>query len=202
MKYSAIAAFIATVGITAVQSTTIPACAEACFLKAVGETNCKITDYYCQCTSGQKVIQAAALKCICEDSTCTSQDLISTSNVYQTHSLIRPSEYFANSMNSIEVGQATNQICESAVSASHQTFTPATIPADVCAATGGAGTASSTAATNTAATTGATATGSGASAATSSAAAQSGNAATPNAQSFLGLESALLGLAGVLMLAL
>lgn len=68
---------IALTGVTAVygQVSAIPKCALKCFEEAVGKTSCSLLDYYCQCSTGAKVIANSAFPCLCTDSDCTAADI-------------------------------------------------------------------------------------------------------------------------------
>lgn len=56
----------------------IPGCALYCFAEAISFTSCSLTDFYCQCTSGQKVIEKNVMSCLC-NTTCDSTELFSMS---------------------------------------------------------------------------------------------------------------------------
>jgi len=151
-----------------------PSCATACMNQAIGNTTCGLSDYYCQCTTGQSKIQDLAIPCLCT-SDCTSTDLL-------------------------VVLQDTNKACESALSASSQTFTPASVNLGACATIGAAVKSGSTrvSATTTGTSTTAAATGSSGSA-TATAAQQTG---TSGASAKMIYGEAAWGVAGLVAFAL
>ena len=174
----------AAFAVLAAAQLDLPSCALSCFEQAISNTTCGLTDYYCQCTSGQTQIQSLAIPCLCH-STCTSSDLIA-------------------------VIQDSNKVCSSALSASSQTYTAATVGLGACATAGsqsegqaaaasstGTSAASATGTNAPTATAGTSASGSGS--ATQSAAQQTGSsAATANAV----YGGSALGLSWLLLIAL
>ncbi|KAK5118020.1 hypothetical protein LTR62_004064 [Meristemomyces frigidus] len=163
----------------------IPACATDCFAQAVGNTTCSATDNYCQCTTGQATIYEIAIPCLCH-STCSSTDLLN-------------------------IVVNSNKVCAAALSASGMSYSPATVGLGACAAaaTGGA----SSAATLTRSGSMAAATGSStgtvkssATANTSGSSSASASVAMQTASSGAGRKmvygEAVLGLAGLAVLAL
>jgi hypothetical protein len=98
----------------------------------------------------------------------------------------------------LEMQEATNNACSSALAASSQTYSAATIPANACQTGGGStGTASSNAGTTTG-----TGTGTAAAASSSAASSSSGTGAAPTNAAMLGYECAALGLAGMALFGL
>lgn len=100
----------------------------------------------------------------------------------------------------LEMQDATNNACSSALAASSQTYTAATIPANACQTGGGStGTASSSAGKTTGTGTG---TNTAAAASSSAASSSSGTGAAPTNAAMLGYECAALGLAGMALFGL
>ncbi|TKA21945.1 hypothetical protein B0A50_08641 [Salinomyces thailandicus] len=87
-----------------------PDCSLDCLQQAVGNTSCTTDDYDCRCSgsAAQKIINIG-LPCLCQ-SDCTTVDVI-------------------------EVLQNTNEVCESVLAESSQTYTPVSFGAGLCATT-------------------------------------------------------------------
>ncbi|GAB7359738.1 hypothetical protein MBLNU230_g6912t1 [Neophaeotheca triangularis] len=77
-RYALVAAAMA--GVASAQAAELPECALQCFISAIGETDCDLTDSYCTCTTGQATIEASVVPCLC-DSEC-SPDEIDQVNAY------------------------------------------------------------------------------------------------------------------------
>ena len=77
MKLITLTTIVALTGLAAAQISKIPACALPCFQKAILQTNCGL-NYYCQCTSGAKVIQSSVIKCLCNTNACSAAELTRT----------------------------------------------------------------------------------------------------------------------------
>ncbi|WP_457841012.1 hypothetical protein, partial [Staphylococcus aureus] len=70
-KIITLAGFLA---VASAQLSSIPACAQQCFINAVLTSSCDPTNYYCQCTTGQATIAESVVLCLCQ-STCSESDL-------------------------------------------------------------------------------------------------------------------------------
>jgi len=180
MKLLTLTTLVTLSGLAAAQVSAIPQCALPCLEKAIQDTTCGLNTY-CQCTTGSKVIQAATIKCLCSTNACSAQELL-------------------------KMQDATNNACSSALAASSQTYTAATLPANACQTGGGStGTASSNAGKTTGTGTGTgTGTAAAATGSTSSSAASSssGTGAAPTNAAMLGYQCAALGLAGMALFGL
>ncbi|KAK3050131.1 SWI/SNF and RSC complex subunit Ssr1 [Extremus antarcticus] len=179
MRFSTLAAFLplATTAVLAAQTPALPACAQLCFLRAIGETSCGATDYYCQCTEGAKAIQKSAIPCLCAnagtDGGCSAAEMM-------------------------QVQKASNDICVAALSSSSETYTPVTAT-NACAAVAATGTKSPLATTTTATTTGGTA---GTTGNTQSASAGAVSSSTTGNGAPAVTNMAMVGFAGLVMAAL
>ena len=56
------------------QHTNPKSVQNSCFLSAISNSKCAITDFYCQCSEAEQQIQTDTLKCLCT-STCSTNDL-------------------------------------------------------------------------------------------------------------------------------
>nr|POE78611.1 hypothetical protein CFP56_62862 [Quercus suber] len=88
------------------QINDIPSCALNCFVSAIQNTTCAISDFYCQCTAGRAVITEDVMQCLC-GTTCDSDDLFA-------------------------IEQGTLKICSEALSASSQTYSAPPITSIAC----------------------------------------------------------------------
>ena len=189
MKLLTLTTIVALTGLAAAQISKIPTCALACFQKAIEKTDCGL-NYYCQCTSGSKVIQSSVIKCLCDTNACSAAELTRTSMELSTNT------WSIADLNT-ELQNASNKVCSSALAASSQTYSAATIPPNACA-TGGGSTGTGTASSATTTGTGTAATAASSSAASSS----SGTGAAPTNAAMLGYECAAIGLAGMALFGL
>ncbi|KAI6787464.1 hypothetical protein KC332_g2893 [Hortaea werneckii] len=101
----------------AVSAPDYPDCSVNCVEKAIGQTNCAMDDYYCQCTEGRQQILDSGVGCLCQ-STCSTTELLS-------------------------VLQEVNKLCKSALQAKGETYTAPDVGLEACAGGGSAGSSSS-----------------------------------------------------------
>ncbi|KAI7457762.1 hypothetical protein KC351_g18508 [Hortaea werneckii] len=101
----------------AVSAPDYPDCSVNCVDKAIGQTNCAMDDYYCQCTEGGQQILDSGVGCLCQ-STCSTTELLS-------------------------VLQEVNKLCKSALQAKGETYTAPDVGLEACAGGGSAGSSSS-----------------------------------------------------------
>lgn len=59
----------------AVSAPDYPDCSLNCVEKAIGQTDCAMDDYYCQCTEGRQQILDSGVGCLCQ-STCSTTELL------------------------------------------------------------------------------------------------------------------------------
>ena len=83
MKFLQISTALAAafIGLAAAQISELPTCSLGCFTRAIAKSNCGLTDYLCQCTTGAKVIQKSVVQCLCESESCSASELLGTSSV-------------------------------------------------------------------------------------------------------------------------
>ncbi|KAI6876214.1 hypothetical protein KC343_g12714 [Hortaea werneckii] len=101
----------------AVSAPDYPDCSLNCVEKAIGQTDCAMDDYYCQCTEGRQQILDSGVGCLCQ-STCSTTELLS-------------------------VLQEVNKLCKSALQTKGETYTAPDVGLEACAGGGSAGSSSS-----------------------------------------------------------
>ncbi|KAI6912908.1 hypothetical protein KC318_g840 [Hortaea werneckii] len=101
----------------AVSAPDYPDCSLNCVEKAIGQTNCAMDDYYCQCTEGRQQILDSGVGCLCQ-STCSTTELLA-------------------------VLQEVNKLCKSALQAKGESYTAPDVGLEACAGGSSAGSSSS-----------------------------------------------------------
>ncbi|WPH02873.1 Hypothetical protein R9X50_00574100 [Acrodontium crateriforme] len=207
-------ALLAVTGFAAAQLSAVPSCGLGCVANAAVASGCDLTDYKCQCTTGQAKSIASLTPCVCK-STCSTEEqaqLVTALNNlcasadpgYKPVSADPNACGTSSSTASSSAAASSSSVASSSSSAAASSSSVAESSSSAAASSSSAAESSTAAASSSEASTTAAATAASSSAASSSssAAATSASGTTTNGAGFLGVDTALMGIAGLAAFAL